>query len=380
MKRTAGLLGVVICVFLSPASLSGQSASDFYLFVGTYTSAESEGIYVYNFDAETGEFRYVSEEAGVENPSYLAVSPDQSYLYAVNETAGEEGGSVSSFSFDKQKGELTFLNRQSSRGDHPCYVSVDDTGQWVFAGNYTGGSLAMLPVNSDGSLQKAEAYFEHRGSSVIENRQQSSHVHCTYVAPDNRHLLVADLGTDEVRSYKFNADEGELRPEPAATYRAEPGSGPRHITFHPSGQYAYLINELGGTVEVFSYEEGELKRVQQVSTLPEGYEGPVTGADIHLSPDGRFLYASNREDLNDLVIYAVDPSSGQLSQVGRHESGGVHPRNFMIDPTGRYLLVANRNTDNIVVFKRDKKTGMLSETGTELQVSMPVCLKMIPAK
>lgn len=378
MKRILFFVIIPLFVILLPATVVGQSSTSFYLLVGTYTSEDSEGIYVYEFDVETGEITYVSKAAGIANPSYLAISPDENYVYAVNETGGEEGGSVSSFSFDKEEGKLTFLNKESSEGDHPCYVSVDQTGQWAFAGNYSGGSLSMLPIADDGRLSKAEAHFKHSGSSINESRQESPHVHCTYVAPDNEHLLVTDLGTDEVKSYRIDASEGDLTPVESGTYEADPGSGPRHITFHPNGKYAYLINELNGTIDAFSFEKGKLDKMQQISTLPEDYDGTVSGADIHLSPDGKFLYASNREDLNNIVIYSVDQTSGRLSQVSEHVSGGVHPRNFMIDPTGRYLLVANRNTDNVVVFRRDEETGMLAEMETELEISMPVCLKMMP--
>ncbi len=377
MKRILFPFVISLLVVLIPHLTVGQSSSSFYLFVGTYTSGESEGIYVYEFNAETGEAQYVSKVSGVENPSYLAISPDDNYVYAVNETGGESGGSVSAFSFDKAKGELTFLNKKSSRGGHPCYVSVDQTGRWAFAGNYSGGSLSMLPIERDGSLRQAEANFEHSGSSVNENRQEGSHVHCTYVTPDNQHLLVADLGTDQVKSYRFSASEGELTPLESGVYEAEAGSGPRHITFHPEGNFAYLINELNGTIDAFTFEAGKLNKFQQVSTLLENYEGAVSGADIHLSPDGKFLYASNREDLNNIVIYSVNQENGQLSYIGEEGSGGIHPRNFMIDPTGQYLLVANRNTDNVAVFKRDKKSGLLTKTGNELEISMPVCLKMM---
>ncbi len=378
MKRILCFAVMSMLFIFFPTSIMGQSSDSFYLFVGTYTSGESEGIYVYEFDAVTGDAQYVSKASGVENPSYLAISPNDKYIYAVNETGGENGGSVSAFSFDKAEGALTFLNKKSSKGGHPCYVSVDQTGRWAFAGNYSGGSLSMLPITGDGNLQEAEAYFEHSGSSVNENRQERPHVHCTYVAPGNEHVLVADLGTDQVKSYRFNASKGELDPLEAGTYEAAPGSGPRHITFHPDGNFAYLINELNGTIEVFTFEAGKLNKIQQISTLPENYEGAVSGADIHLSPDGKFLYASNREDLNNIVIYSVNQENGQLSYIGEQGSGGIHPRNFMIDATGQYLLVANRNTDNVVVFKRDKESGLLTKTGNELEISMPVCLKMMP--
>lgn len=379
MNRFLSLAIISMLVILFPVIIFGQSSDPFYLLVGTYTSEESKGIYVYEFDAETGEATYVSKAVGVENPSYLAISPDENYVYAVNETGGEEGGYVSSFSFDKQEGELTFLNKKSSKGDHPCYVSVDATGQAVFAGNYSGGSLSMLPIESDGALAEPETTIPHTGSSVNEARQENPHVHCTYVAPDNKRLFVADLGTDTVTGYAFDDGEVKLDSKASSTFETTPGAGPRHLTFHLNGDFAYLINELNGTINAFTYEEGRLNGIQEISTLPEDYEGAVSGADIHVSPDGKFLYASNREDLNNIVIYSIDQETGQLQKIGQSSSGGVHPRNFMIDPTGRYLLVANRNSDNIVVFERNKETGLLSETGTELEISMPVCLKMMSA-
>lgn len=380
MKRILFLGVIIFGTVFNLAAQPAQQPAQFYLFVGTYTARESEGIYVYRFNATDGSLTYVSKAPGVTNPSYLAVSPDRQNVYAVNEIADPEKATVSAFSFDEKKGSLTFLNKQSSGGGAPCYVSVDATGQAVFVGNYVGGSLAMLTVRDDGSLAKPQTIIRHSGSSVNEARQQSPHVHCTYIAPDNKRLFVADLGTDTVTGYAFDEGEVMLGTKAVSTFEATPGAGPRHLTFHPNGRFAYLINELSGSITAFRYEHGVLDKIQQISTLPEGYNGAVSGADIHVSPDGKFLYASNREDLNNIVIYAINPSDGRLTKVGRHASGGEHPRNFAIDPTGRYLLAANRDTDNIVVFRRDRQTGLLSETGTELNVSMPVCLKMVPLR
>ena len=377
MKRIFYLF-LLVSVLLPPDVALAQSPTKFYLLVGTYTSESSEGIYVYQFDTQTGKARYISKAKGVSNPSYLAVSPNQKFVYAVNETAGKEGGGVSAFAFDRKTGSLTFLNRQSSAGDAPCYISVDQSGRWAFTANYGGGSLSILPIASDGSLQKVKKTIQYSGKSVNKDRQKSPHAHCAYISPDNKNLLVTDLGTDKVYNYNFSPDSGALEPVDAGVYKTKPGSGPRHLSFHPNGRFAYLINELSGTVEAFAFVNGQLRKVQQVSTLPENYKGPITAADIHLSPDGRFLYASNREELNNIVIYKVDPEKGNLRRTGSHPSGGVHPRNFMIDPTGRFLLVANRKSDNVVVFKRDKESGQLSETAIELEISMPVCLKMIP--
>ena len=357
-----------------------KTESEHYLFVGTYTGEGSEGIYLYRFNSADGSFSAVDTVSGVDNPSYLTLSPDNSFLYAVNELADSSSATVSAFSFNRERGEIEFLNRQSSRGGAPCYISTDKTGSAVFAGNYLGGSLAMFPVNDDGSLAEAKTAIEHEGSSVNENRQESPHVHCTLVSPDNNMLFVADLGTDRLTGYTFDAENMNLASEGAITYETEKGAGPRHVTFHPNGEFAYLVNELNGTVDAFAYKGDSLNHLQTVSTLPENYEGAVSGADIRVSPDGRFLYVSNREDLNNIVIFSIAEEDGSLSRVGEQSSGGVHPRNFMIDPTGNYLLAANRHSDNIVIFERDTETGLLTPTGQEIEVSQPVSLQMAPVK
>ncbi len=351
--------------------------TDYYLFVGTYTDEGSEGIYLYQFDTENRSVTPIDTVAS-SNPSYLALSPNHSFLYAVNEEADSADASVSAFSFDKENGEISFLNKQSSRGGAPCYISTDQTGKAVFVGNYLGGSLAAFPVQDNGSLAESTTAIFHEGSSVNERRQNSPHVHCTIMSPDNRILFVTDLGTDTVTGYAFGSDSLTLQTEPSVVFDTEPGAGPRHLTFHPNGEYAYLINELNGTVVAFSYDGESLEELQTISTLPENYEGSISGADIRVSADGRFLYASNREDLNNIVIYSIDRNSGMLEKVGEQSSGGAHPRNFMIDPTGAYLLVANRHTDNIVIFERDQDSGLISPTGTEIEVSQPVSLQMVP--
>ncbi|MCG2587130.1 lactonase family protein [Rhodohalobacter sulfatireducens] len=354
-----------------------ETNNDYYLFVGTYTGEGSEGIYLYKFNAEDGTSTPV-DTVSSSNPSYLALSPDHSFLYAVNEEADSADASVSAFSFDKENGEISFLNKQSSRGGAPCYVSTDQTGNAVFVGNYLGGSLAAFPIRDDGSLAESTSAIVHEGSSVNERRQNSPHVHCTIISPDNNMLFVTDLGTDTVTGYAFDSESMTLQNEPSIVFETEPGAGPRHLTFHPNGEYAYLVNELSGTVVTFSYDGESLEELQTISTLPENYEGRFSGADIHVSADGSFLYASNREDLNNIVIYSIDQDSGLLEKVGEQSSGGAHPRNFMIDPTGNYLLVANRNTDNIVVFERDRESGLITPADIEINVSQPVSLQMVP--
>lgn len=376
-KAVSWFLSVVLISGFFFASCSSQEPEEYILYAGTYTGESSEGIYVLKFNAEDGTIVPVDTVAGVENPSYLTLSPDNRYLYAVNENADSLDASVSAFAVDAGSGSLSFLNSRNSRGGAPCYVDVDAEGQAVFAGNYLGGSLAMFSIDSDGSLLEAESVIRHEGSSVDTNRQQSPHVHCTLVTPDNRMLLTADLGTDKVMGYAYDAADNSLEAEPVTVFQVETGAGPRHITFHPNGNYAYLINELNGTIDAFSYGDRSLEHIQTVSTLPDNYNGAVSGADIHVSPDGNYLYASNREDLNNIVSYAIDPGTGKLTNLEAVESGGIHPRNFVIDPSGRFLLVANRHSDNVVVFKRDPATGVLEATGIELALSQPVCLKFL---
>jgi 6-phosphogluconolactonase len=352
-----------------------------YLLIGTYTKKQSEGIYVYAFNNRTGKLRHVSTTKGVDNPSYLAIAPDKKHVYAVNESGSERTGSVSALQLEHSTGQLELLNQQPSGGDGPCYINTDGDGTHVLVGNYAGGSLSVLPVQPGGKVGPPLQTIQHTGSSVNKNRQEKPHVHCVEFSPDHQFLFVPDLGIDKVGVYKYDPSSPLLLQEANPSYAAlPPGSGPRHITFHPDGKWAYVIHELDGKVTVFRYEEGKLMPVQTVSTLPAAYKGTISGADIHVSPDGRFLYASNRGDLNNIVYYAIDAKTGKLLRKGQQSTGGKTPRNFVIDPSGNFLLAANHDTDNIVVFKRNQVTGAIKPTGEEINISMPVCLKMLPVE
>ena len=351
-----------------------------YLVIGTYTDGKSEGVYIYKFNSEDGSYKEVSH-VKTSNPSFVAVSPDEKYIYAVHEDARNgRGGEISAFSFAKEKGILELINQQPTNGDHPCYTEVDKTGKWVFAGNYSSGSLSVLPVNADGSLGAATTHISHTGSGPNKDRQEKPHVHCTLISPDNKWLFVPDLGIDKVMIYAFDAATGKLTPAAQPFAASTPGAGPRHFTFHPNGKYAYLIEELTGHVVVYQYQNGKLKQVQRTSTLPRGQKGFAGSADIHVSPDGKFLYASNRGDFNNIAIYKVDPKSGKLSIIGFQSTLGSGPRNFNFDPSGNFLLVGNQNSDEIVIFKRNTKTGLLTDTGKKIAVGKPVCLKWISAE
>ncbi|MBE7171824.1 MAG: lactonase family protein [Williamsia sp.] len=359
-----------------PLRVAAQ-AKPVHLLIGTYTRKNAEGIYIYSFDPKTAELKQESAIKGVSNPSYLAVSPNNKFLYSVEESNGA-GAKVSAFAFNAQTGAATYLNSRPSGGDGPCYVSVSETGSDVFVGNYGGGTLSVLHVQADGSLDSTAQTIVHQGSSVNKDRQEKPHVHSVVLSPDNHYLMVPDLGLDKVMIYRFDpAANQPLTPANPPAAAVKPGAGPRHIVFHPNGKFAYVTEEMAGSVAVFSYASGKLNPVQSVSMLPVGFKGQIGAADIHLSPDGKFLYASNRGDANEIVIYSIQPGSGMLKWVGRQSAFGKTPRNFVIDPTGNFLLVANQNTGNIFVFKRDARTGLLTLTKSKLDIDSPVCLKFV---
>ena len=357
-----------ILLMLSIPALSQQ----YHLFIGTYTGTGSKGIYVYRFDAGKGTLEPLGHTDSASNPSFLAVHPSGNYLYACNEDAP---GTVSAFAFDRASSKLTFLNSQPTGGDHPAYIALNKSGTWLLAGNYSGGNLAAFPINKEGSLQPFAQLIQHSGSSANKERQEKAHVHATVFGPQDKYVYVPDLGIDKVMVYEF--DDDDKKPLEEATSRivtTTPGSGPRHFTFHPSGGWTYLMEELSGQVSVYKHKDGRLGLVQRIATHPASTPGPFGSADIHVSPDGRFLYASNRGTENNLAIFAIDGKKGTLTPAGYQPTGGEQPRNFTIDPTGRYLLAANQRTGNVVVFRRDTKTGLLQSTGVQVMIPKPVCL------
>jgi 6-phosphogluconolactonase len=355
--------------------------NDYFLLVGTYTGGTSHGIYVYGFNTQNGEAALI-DSAKASNPSFLAASPNEKFVYAVSEAgdaANKGGGRLLAFAFNNGTGSLTKLNEKSSMGSNPCYVAVDKSGKWVITGNYSSGTLAVLPVSLNGGLDSAVCSMEHSGSSVNTERQNSPHVHATVLSPDNKFLFVPDLGIDKLMTYHFNSKNGMLKETSPAFVMTKPGSGPRHFTFSPNKKFAYLVEELNGSISSYKYfsKNGKLELIQNISTLPPEFMGYAGSADIHVSPDGKFLYASNRGQSNTIAIFSVEEKSGMLTAVGHQSTMGKTPRNFNFDPTGNFLLVANQDTDEIVIFSIDKKTGGLSDTGKRIPVSKPVCIKWI---
>jgi len=359
--------------------MTKQNNQELRIYVGTYTGSGSEGIYLYRM-ADSGELEFVSVAKGVNNPSFLAIGPQQRYLYAANEVgtfSHAPGGAVSAFSIDQETGELTFLNQQASHGTSPCYVSVDQAGKCVLVANYGSGSAAVLPIGSNGELGKATDVVQHTGSSVDSQRQEGPHAHSIVLDSNSRYAFVPDLGLDKIMIYQLDPVQGKLKPNDQPWAEVKAGSGPRHFTFHPNGKYAYVITEMGNTLVAFTYDEarGELSEIQMVSTLPEDFSGVSYCADVHISPSGRFLYGSNRGH-DSIVIFEIDQDTGKLSYVDHESTQGEFPRGFAIDPTGSFLLAANQNTDTIVTFQIHQETGKLTPTGHVTEVSKPVCVKM----
>ena len=350
----------------------------FYLLIGTYTNSpsKSEGIYVYKFNPNKGEVTSVSKIAA-SNPSYLAISKDQKYVYAVSES--NDKSVASAFGFDKQKGELRLINSQPS-GDGPAYVSVDALGKYVVTANYGGGNVSVFKTGDGGALQPSVQTLAHEGYGVNVTRQEQPHPHCAMFSPDEKFVYVTDLGNDRLYSYAFDANNAAspLTATDPAYIELPDGSGPRHFAFSPNGKFVYLLNELSGMVAVYAYNNGKLTEIQTIVSTDAGDKNDRGSADIHLTPDGKFLYTSNRGKANDITIFKPG-TDGKLVLVG-HQPVGVHPRNFMIDPTGRFLLVACRDSNVVQVYVINKNYGLLTDAGFKIDVDQPVCLKMMPVK
>lgn len=348
-----------------------------YLLVGTYTSGESEGIYVHQFDTVSGYSKYKSM-VKTDNPSFLTVSKDEKFVYAVSEN--NDNSAAAAFTFDKKDGTVKLLNSLKTNGADPCYIETDDAGKHVVTANYSGGNLTLFDINENGSLSPASQVIDFSGKGVNPERQDKPHIHCVKYSPDGKYLFVNDLGTDKI--YKFDANEKNsgsyLSHGNPAFVKVADGSGPRHLTFHPNGKYVYLINELSGTVDCFNYQEstGNLINYQtiQVDTL-----NAAGSADIHVSPDGKYLYTSNRLQGDGIAIFSINQIDGKLTKVGYQETG-LHPRNFIITPNGKFLLVACRDSNAIQIFLRDTETGLLDDSYKEIELNMPVCLKFMSFK
>ena len=375
MKSRAIVL-LCFCILLIGNDLfAGDGKTPQYFFVGTYTDAGSEGIYSFSLDPATGKLADHGLAAKTNNPSFLALTSNGKFLLAVHETKDENGsnnGFIESFAVKKDDNHITSIGKVKSGGAHPCYVSVNQDG-YVLAANYTGGNAALFRINQSGKLSEALDVQQHYGSGPNKARQAEPHVHSAFFEPGTNRVFTPDLGIDQVSVYQIDNTVSKLVKAPTPAIIMTPGSGPRHLTFHPTLKVVYVVNELACAVSVvFLNADGSFTTVETVSALPKGYDQPNTCADIHISKDGRFLYASNR-GLNTIAIFSVDAKSGKIVQIGQESTKGETPRNFTLSPDEDFLLVANQNSQNIVAFRRDAKTGKLIYTD-QIKALKPVCL------
>ena len=355
--------------------MSNSASGTIPVFIGTYTRRKSVGVYVYTLDLQTGKLEYHSELENIEQPSFLSLSPDGQHLYVINELV--PNGQISACAIDAANGKLELLNMQSTGGSSPCYVTVHPNGRFAMASNYLTGSVTVLALEAGGHLGAVIDKKQHEGSSVPPERQQAPHAHSLLLDTGGTFACAPDLGIDKIMIYRFDRETGHLTPGDQPWVEAEPGVGPRHLTFHPNGRLAYLINEIGSTMSTFAYDgDGHFEQIQTLSTLPEDFDGINHTADVHVSPSGKHVYGSNRGH-DSIVVFSIDEPTGMLERKQLASTKGRIPRNFAIDPTGALLLAANQETDSIVTFWRDDNTGLLTETGHAGEVSMPVCLKMI---
>jgi 6-phosphogluconolactonase len=384
MKTSVFSSFLLISFCIVNAVIAKEHASNYLLFVGTYTNtkAASKGIYAYRYNPSSGQLTSLGVAAETPNPSYLAVDATHQFLYAVNELEdykGEKSGAVTAFSIDRKTGKLTKLNDVASRGKDPCYISLDNTGKYVLVANYTSGNIAVFPAQKGGRLGEAAALVQHHGSGPNQERQEGPHAHYIRTTADNRFAVVSDLGLDKLLVYRFDASSGSLTPNDPPAADLPPGEGPRHAAFAPNNKFAYTVNELKSTVTAFTFDAnaGVLKAFQTVSTLPKDFNGPNDGAEIHVHPNGKFLYTSNRGH-DSIAEFSIDQSTGRLTLVHNFSIQGKTPRDFELDPAGRYLLAAGQDTNNVVVFRIDPTTGELRPIGQSVDVPAPVGLRFVP--
>ena len=366
---------ILICVlnYSCKTATISNSPDQLSVYIGTSTNLETEGIYIYTFDQSTGKSKYKSTQTGILNPGYLTISADSKTLYAAHSVASDRTGQVSAFRITPSD-ELQFLNRQSTGGNGVCYISTDPISGDILAANYGSGSTALIPVLQDGSLAQLSSLIQGKGSSINPERQKGPHAHFAQVGPGGL-VYAADLGTDQINLYKKYGTQ--LSVNDPAYIKSDLGAGPRHIEFHPNQKFIYLLNEMGGSVTAFSFNQSQsaFTKMQTISSVGEGFTGFNKSADIHIHPSSRFLYASNRGDSNSIAVYTIDENTGLLSLTEIEDEGVAWPRNFTISPNGLFLLCANRDDDSITVYKIDQQTGALTLTGDKLKAPKPICVK-----
>jgi 6-phosphogluconolactonase len=386
LRRSTALNLLLLALALGALSVVGNAADaaqqKYTFYVGTYTDHGSKGIYAYRFDSATGESTSLGLAAESTAPSFLAIASSGKFLYAVNEISqfnGQPTGAVSAFAIQPTTGKLMLLNQVASRGQGPAHIALDRGGKYALVSNYDSGNVAVFPVLQNGQLGEATAFVQHKGSSVNKERQEGPHAHAAVFSPDNRYVIVADLGLDQLLVYRFDAAAGTLGSDPQ-TVRSAAGAGPRHLMFDAAGRHLYVINEMQSTVVTYAYDgaNGTLRELQILSALPKGIARTSEAAEIEMHASGKFIFSSNRGD-DSIAVFAVNAKDGTLTQVEIDSTGGKTPRNFALDPTGGWLLAANQDSDDIVVFRVDASTGHLTRAGAEVHVPSPVCVRFVPA-
>ncbi|MHB1021749.1 MAG: lactonase family protein [Acidobacteriaceae bacterium] len=362
-------------------ALAADAAANSLVYIGTYTEKSSKGIYLSHWDAVKGELSPFELDATTPDPTFMTVAPNHRALYCINEIEnfhGGKDGAVSAFRITPATGALTALNSVDSGGPGPAHVTIDHTGKCVIAANYGGGSISSYQVKPDGSLSEMVSHFQYTGHGPNKDRQEAPHAHCSTVSPDNRFVLVNDLGLDRIHIYHLDAATAKLTPNTPPYYTAAPGSGPRHLTFHPNGRWVYAMNEMGSSIDFLLWDaaKGTLTHQSTVSLLPKGYTSTTvtnTGAEIAVDPTGRFVYASNR-GIGMMLVFGIDRGRGSLNFIQRISSGGSMPRFFTLDPSGKWLLVGDQTGDMIAIFKRDPVKGTLTRTDKTYKLGSPVCI------
>ncbi|HMF75916.1 MAG TPA: lactonase family protein [Bryobacteraceae bacterium] len=360
------------------ATKAASIKTDYLVFTGTFTTKDSKGIYAFRYHSSNHELTPLGLAAAIASPSFIALGPDEHYLYSVSAVAE---GTVSAFRIDFKSGKLTLLNTVSSHGGGPCHLLVDKTGKSLFVANFRTGSTAALRIRDDGSLQEPASFFQATGSSKDPAKQTGPHEHSVNIPRNNRFLLVTDLGLDKIFSYRIDTAKALLTANDPPFVTVQPGAGPRHLAFTPDERYVYVINEIQSSVSAFHYDaaSGSLHEFQNVSALPEYYSGENTGAEIEVDSSGRFVYTSNR-GYDSIAQFSIDSRTGSLTLVGQTPTGGKTPRYFALDPSGQYLFAANQDSDNIVLFHVDQKTGRLTPAGKSVQTPSPVCIKFVAVR
>lgn len=348
-----------------------------YAFFGSFNwDKNTEGIYVYKLDTINGNLSKITTVSGILNPSFLTISPNGKYIFACTESKTENGGSVSSFEFKPKDESLTFINSEKSGGENPVYLTVHKNGKWLINGNYTEGSVSVYPISEGGKIEPHVQNFHFSEGSVDVKRQNRAHIHSTVFSPNYDYLFLPDLGADKIRAYQFKNEKAQpLQEAKTAFTKTTLGSGPRHFTFHPNGKYAYCIEEMGGAVSVYSYKNGKLSNLQRIHTHSEKFKDSFESSDVHISPDGKFLYASNRGKENNIAILSVQ-NNGTLKTVGYQSTKGKHPRVFGLDPSGKFLIATNTGSGNVVVFKRNFETGSLKKVGKKIKIKNVSCVQI----